>query len=306
MTEPMSKSQAWLKAARPRTLPLALASIGMGSFLATADVGFNAPVAFFCVLTTIFLQILSNFANDYGDSKHGADSAERQGPQRAVQSGVITAGEMKQGMAICAGLAMFSGVALLYLAFGLQQMVFFLLFIGLGAAALWAAVAYTATDNPYGYVGLGDLFVLLFFGWVGTIGSYFVQTQTFNAWLFLPATAVGLLAVGVLNVNNTRDIESDRLAGKRSIPVRLGLERARLYHWLLLVGAMGCALAYVFAHFRTPWQLTFVVVFPFLVKNGYELGKRPPNQLDPLLKQLSLTTLLFILTFGLGQLAGKF
>ena len=299
---PPTKTRAWLTAARPRTLPLALASIGMGSFLAAADGRFSLPIALLCALTTIFLQVLSNLANDYGDTRHGADSAARQGPRRAVQMGLISAEEMKRGMAITAALAIFSGVALLAVAFGWAQMVLFGLFIGLGGAAVWAAVAYTATSKPYGYIGLGDVFVLLFFGWVGTLGSYFVQAQTLTADLWLPATAVGLLAVAVLNLNNMRDIESDQQAGKYSIPVRLGLMAARRYHLALLGGSFVCAVAFVWLNTPVWWQWGFVVVAPLLWRNGAAVLRLAPAQMDPLLQQLALTTLLFVLTFGLGQL----
>lgn len=287
---------------RPRTLPLALASIGMGTFLAAAHGHLNWPAALLCALTTVFLQILSNLANDYGDTIHGADSTSRKGPQRAVQAGLITQEAMRRALLVCGLLAATSGLALLYVAFGFQQMILFLIFIGLGAAALWAAVAYTATSNPYGYAGLGDLFVLIFFGWVGTLGSYFVQAKTMDWKLLLPATAVGLFSVAVLNINNTRDIESDRLAGKNSIPVRIGLEQARRYHWLLLSGGILCALAYVLLDYRSPWQFLFLVSVPLLLRNGLAVSRLPSHQMDPLLKQLSLTTLLFIITFGVGQL----
>lgn len=299
---PPTKRQAWITAARPRTLPLALASIGMGSFLAAADGRFALLLALLCALTTIFLQVLSNLANDYGDTRHGADSAARQGPRRVVQMGLISAEEMKHGMASTAVLAMLSGVLLLTLAFGWQQMVFLGLFVALGGAAVWAAVAYTATSNPYGYMGLGDLFVLLFFGWVGTLGSYFVQAQVLTGWLILPATAVGLLAVGVLNINNTRDIESDKAAGKQSIPVRLGLTAARRYHAALLVASQLCAVVYVLGNYHAVWQFLFVVAWPLLWRNGTAVAHLPSTKMDPLLKQLSLTTLLFVFTFGMGQL----
>lgn len=301
-TNPPSKAQAWLIAARPRTLPLALASIGMGSFLAGASGAFSWPVFIFCVLTTIFLQVLSNFANDYGDTVHGADSDERAGPQRITQMGLITRAEMKRGMLLTAVLAMISGVILLYLAFGLQQMVLFLVFIGLGAAAIWAAIAYTATSNPYGYVGLGDLFVFIFFGWVGTLGSYFVQTQTLEWLILLPATSVGLFCVGVLNVNNIRDMASDVVAGKMSIPVRLGLARARAYHWGLLVGGLLCAVGYVLLTYHNVWDWLWLLSVPLFVLNGRAVSSRPQNRLDPMLKQLVGATILFVVLFGVGQL----
>ena len=295
----MTRRQAWTAAARPRTLPLALASIGMGAFLAAADGLFSWSITLLCAATTIFLQILSNLANDYGDSIHGADHGEREGPKRITQLGLISREEMLRAVIICAVLAMISGVALLYAAFGLRQMLLFLLFIALGGAAVWASVAYTATSKPYGYAGLGDLFVLIFFGWVGTLGSYFLQARTMSWTLFLPATAVGLLATAVLNVNNMRDIDSDRTAGKRSLPVRFGLDWSCRYHWLLLAGAILTAT--LFAAVRGGgWSWLFLLSLPLLLAAGRASTTLPSNQLDPLLKRTVLATLLFVVTFGLG------
>lgn len=296
-------TQVWLAAARPRTLPLALACIILGSFLAAADQSFHFWITFLCVTTAIFLQILSNLANDYGDSVHGADHGERVGPKRAVQSGAIAAATMKRAMGLMAGLAGLSGLALVWLALGVQGIVWIAVFVGLGAAAIWAAINYTAGSRPYGYAGLGDLFVLIFFGWVGTMGTYFLQTQTLNWLVMLPATSCGLLAVGVLNINNIRDIDSDRQAGKFSIPVRLGRERARLYHWLLLGGAVAAALLYVLLTYHSPWQFLFLLTVPLLIRNALAVQHTHESpRLNPLLPQLSLITLAFVITFGLGQL----
>jgi 1,4-dihydroxy-2-naphthoate octaprenyltransferase len=206
-------------------------------------------------------------------------------------------------MAIFALLAVASGLSLLWLAFGAEALLYFLIFVLLGAAAIGAAITYTAGKRPYGYAGLGDLAVLIFFGWVGVMGTYFLQTLRFDAAILLPATSCGLLAVAVLNVNNIRDIESDREAGKRSLPVRLGPARARTYHWLLLGGAAATAVLYVLLHYRSPWQFLFLLTLPLLWRHGTAVSRRhDPGELNPLLKQLSLLTLLFIITFGLGQL----
>ena len=301
-TSQPTQMQAWLAAMRPRTLPLAVASSIMGGFLAAADGVFSWPVTLLCVVTAVSLQILSNLANDYGDSVHGADHVERAGPKRAVQAGLITARDMKRAMAIFAGLSAVSGLALVIVALGVAALPLVALFVLLGGAAIWAAVSYTASSKPYGYVGLGDLFVLIFFGWVGTLGTYFLQAQAWNGLVFWPATAVGLLSVAVLNVNNIRDIESDRKAGKRSIPVRIGPEKARLYHWALLSGAVLAALLYVALTYQSPWQFLFVVSWPLLWRNGTAVARtHDPLQLNPMLKQLSLSTLVFVFTFGVGQ-----
>jgi len=302
MTE-LTKKQAWIHAMRFRTLPLAVASIILGSFLAASHDVFNWAISLLCVLTAVFLQILSNLANDYGDSVHGADLVPREGPQRAVQSGVITAAEMKRAMGLLAILSAVSGLLLVFISFDQAQLPMVFLFILLGGGAIAAAVLYTAGSNPYGYVGLGDLFVLIFFGWVGTMGTYFLQAQSLNWMIFLPATAVGLLSVGVLNVNNIRDIKSDSLAGKHSIPVRLGAKKARQYHWFLLITAVLFATAYVLLNFNSGWQFLYVLALPLLWKNGTAVSRTDdPIKLNPMLKQLSLSTLVFVITFGIGQL----
>lgn len=297
----MTQKQAWIRAARPRTLPLAIACIALGGFMAAVDGVFRWPVTALAIVTAVFLQILSNLANDYGDSVHGADSAQRVGPQRAVQSGLISPQAMKGAMGVAALLAAVSGLALLWVAFGDNALGLLVVFLLLGAGAIAAAVLYTNGIRPYGYAGLGDLFVLIFFGWVGVMGTYFLQAQTFHWAVMLPATSCGLLAVGVLNVNNIRDIASDRQAGKLSLPVRLGLDRARLYHWALLGGAVMAALIYVLATYRSPWQFLFVVSLPLLWHNGRTVATAPTHTLNPMLKQLSLSTLVFIITFGVGQ-----
>ena len=303
-TEELSnKREVWLAAMRPRTLPLAVASIVMGSALAAAWQPFSWPVAILCVLTAVLLQILSNLANDFGDSQHGADHAQREGPKRAVQSGAIGKNTMLKAMAIVAMLSMVSGLVLLWFAFGAETRELFVLFVVLGALAILAAVAYTAGFKPYGYAGLGDLAVLLFFGWLGVMGTYFLHTQRFDWIIILPASCSGLLAVAVLNVNNVRDVESDRLAGKRTIPVRIGPRKARVYHWVLLTMAVLAAVAYVLLVYSSIWQFLFLLAVPLLIKNGLAVWRTYlPLELNPLLKQLSLVTLLFVLLFSVGQL----
>ena len=297
------KFKAWLSAFRLRTLPLALASIGMGSFLAAADGQFKTEVVVWCMVTTLLLQILSNLANDYGDTKHGADSVHRQGPRRAVQAGIITARQMKRAMVIFAVLSLLSGLMLLWTAFGTEGFYLFLLFLGLGLAAIWAAINYTAGNRPYGYVGLGDLAVFLFFGLLGVGGTYFLQTQNMNYRILLPAASLGFFSMAVLNVNNIRDIDSDRLAGKYSLPVRLGPINARLYHLGLLAAGFLCALLFsLFTHYGN-WQFLFLLALPLLWYNGWQVWRiRQSSALDPYLKQMALTTLLFVVSFGIGLL----
>ncbi|MBO3698208.1 1,4-dihydroxy-2-naphthoate polyprenyltransferase [Roseivirga sp. E12] len=292
----------WIAAFRLRTLPLALASIGMGAFLAAAAGAFNGLVFGLCALTTIFLQVLSNLANDYGDSIHGADSVEREGPSRAVQTGAISKEAMKMAIVIFVLLSLASGIALIYVAFGWLTFNFNL-FLGIGALAIIAAITYTAGYRPYGYAGLGDISVLIFFGFVAVMGSAFLYEQSVSMNYILPAISVGFFSVAVLNVNNIRDIESDVKAGKRSIPVRLGRASAVRYHWFLLFSGFVAAMAYVVLNYVAITQFLFVLSLPLLLVNAKAVyTKHKASELDPFLKQMALSTLLFVVLFGVGNL----
>ena len=299
----MTSLRPWLLAARPRTLLLAVASIGMGILLAVSTGRADVAVSALCLLTAVLLQILSNLANDYGDSLHGVDTAERVGPQRAVQGGLVSLAAMRRAVVVCSSLAVISGSALIAVALGPAKLLLSLVFVALGGAAVWAAIAYTATANPYGYAGLGDLMVFLFFGWAAVLGSYYLQVKGLTWALLLPATASGLLATAVLNVNNIRDLESDKKVGKNSLPVRLGPTWARMYHLSILLGSALAAFAYVFVTYRSVWQFLFVLALPLLVLNGVQVWRgRNPAALDPLLKQMSIAALVFTLLFGVGQI----
>lgn len=293
-----TKREAWLHAVRLRTLPLALASIFAGSFLASWREAFRWEILILASLTTIFLQILSNLSNDYGDTVHGADSAERQGPVRAVQSGLISLAEMKRGMYVFGFLSLVSGLVLIYLA--VQDWKLFALFLGLGLAAIWAAITYTSGSNPYGYAGLGDISVFVFFGLLGVLGTYFLHTLSFD-WLTVPiAMALGAFSTAVLNINNIRDIESDQKAGKRSIPVRIGRELAVKYNWALLVLGYLCLIAFVLF---TEEKFAFLaaLAWPIMMKVGYGVqhAKNSPET-DPYLKKMAMSTLLWVILFGIG------
>jgi 1,4-dihydroxy-2-naphthoate octaprenyltransferase len=298
----MSQAKEWLNAIRLRTLPLALASIGLGSFLAAFEGKFRWPVFVLSGLTTICLQILSNLANDYGDAQHGADHDEREGPSRAVQSGKISPRTMKMAIYLFISLSLISGLALLSVSISGFSTEFIILFI-LGIIAIGAAMNYTMGKNPYGYAGFGDLFVILFFGFVGVMGTYFCHTGSFSVMALLPAFSCGLLSTGVLNVNNIRDIVSDKKAGKMSIPVRIGRKKAVIYHWTLIVIAILSALIFVMISYESPFQLLFLVTTPLLFFNGFKVATtKEPKKLDPYLKQMAISTLLFIITFGIGNL----
>lgn len=291
----------WIKAFRLRTLPLGVMSIGMGSLLAYADEEFSWLICLLTLLTTILLQILSNVANDYGDSINGADNEFREGPERQTQTNAISSSSMKRAMYILGVLAIVCGVLLLMMSNIPLRTLFGFLFLGLICVA--AAIRYTAGDNPYGYAGLGDLSVLVFFGWVGVLGSYYLQTQSFQWAYVLPATTCGLFMVGVLNINNIRDIYSDQKAGKFSIPVRLGREKAVLYHWALLLVGLILTVIFVILNYREAIQFLFLITIPLLIINARSVSvKTEAMSLDPYLKQMVLTTIVFVITFGAGHL----
>lgn len=295
--------KSWISAARPRTLPLSLASIILGSFLASAAGRFSWTVALLAALTTIFLQVLSNFANDYGDAVSGKDTAERVGPRRAVATGDITKEAMLRAIIITSVLALITGVWLLVEATRGMEPTLFWGFLVMGLLSIAAAIGYTNGKRPYGYSGFGDIAVLIFFGWVGVLGTYFLHTQSFDLKLLLPATSVGLFATGVLNINNIRDIETDAKTGKNSIPVRLGVKRAIGYHWLLLAGGMVCAVAYSLLTGQNWVGWLYILSFPLFFLNGRGVAShKVAGELNPRLGQLALTTLLFVLLFGLGQI----
>ena len=208
---------------------------------------------------------------------------------------------MKKAMILLSVLSLISGLCLLYYAINSRQD--FLIFLGIGIAAIIAAITYTSGAFPSGYRGLGDIFVLLFFGWVATLATYYLHGHTFENLYILPATALGLLTVGVINVNNVRDIESDKFAGKYSIPVRLGREKAVIYHWSLLIGALVLATIFVLLDFRGWQQFLFLLSVPFLWINGRAVQtKKVAMELDPYSKQMAISTVIFVLTFGIGQL----
>lgn len=293
--------RVWLDAFRLRTLPLSLACVGMAAFLAAARDAFSLAIFILCCLTTIFLQILSNLANDYGDSVHGADHAGRQGPARAVQSGAISGAQMKMAIAVLVVLSLASGVALLGVAFGTDWNEL-LLFLLLGVASILAAIGYTVGKKPYGYMGLGDFSVLIFFGFVGVMGSLYLFTRALQWVDVLPALSCGLFSVGVLNINNTRDIASDRAAGKYSLPVRIGKTNAARYQFFLMAAAVVAALGFVALDYHSPVQVMFLLIIPMLVHIGRGVGRLPSEQLDPFLKKMALTTLAFVVLFGVGLL----
>jgi 1,4-dihydroxy-2-naphthoate polyprenyltransferase len=297
------KIKIWLKAFRLRTLPLALSSVALGCFVANYDGALNWKVCVLAASTTLFLQILSNLANDYGDSKHGTDNLDRVGPLRAVQSGIIAPKEMKQVVILFMTLSFISGLWLIYEGTKGIPVINVVLFLALGLGAIAAAVKYTIGDHPYGYSGFGDLFVFIFFGLTGVIGTYYLNTHKLNWEILLPASAMGFLSAGVLNLNNMRDRVNDEISGKHTLVVKMGMQKAKWYHFFLLLGSVLSGLTYMIINYHSPFQLLFLITLPMLWINVAVVFKNTvPQELDPYLKKLALASLLFSFAFGIGLL----
>lgn len=296
------KIKAWMEAARPRTLPLAFSSALMGSFAAWNVGKFSGLICTLALLTTLFLQVLSNFANDYGDAVSGLDHKNRVGPARAVQSGAISPAAMKTAIVVTSVGALISGLGLIYKGFGEILSPGALLFLLLGLGAIAAAIRYTVGRRPYGYYGLGDLFVFLFFGLVGVAGTYFLHTHQLPLLILWPSLVVGLLSVAVLNVNNMRDMQSDAAAGKRSMAVRLGFRGARLYHTLLVVGALLSLVIYVAKFIEGSISLLpLAFAISWFALHLIRVWKiRQNDRLDPELKKVALGTFFTTLLTGLA------
>ncbi|MGR5550824.1 1,4-dihydroxy-2-naphthoate polyprenyltransferase [Vibrio sp. DNB22_12_1] len=275
--------QIWLEAARPKTLPLALVSILTGSALAYSTGHFSLTIAIMAFVTATLLQILSNLANDYGDAVKGTDNDNRLGPQRAMQSGAVSASQMKKAIICNIILTAIAGLTLVF--YALSSVESILTFIGLGILAIIAAIAYTMGSKPYGYVGLGDLSVFIFFGLLGVSGTYFLHTGHIESALFLPALGCGLLAVAVLNINNMRDIENDTECGKRTMAVRLGQRRAKQYHFLLLGGALIAFTAYLLIQDKPMWaSLPFLLGIYVVAQHGKAVwDTEHPAQIAPMM-----------------------
>ena len=292
--------KTWLSAFRLRTLPLAFSCIIMGSGLAYAADQFNLTVFVLALVTTLFLQILSNLANDFGDFVKGTDNDERVGPDRTLQSGLITKSEMINAMWIIAILCSVFGVWLIYegtIGLDLKKAGLFAI---LGLTAMGAAVKYTMGKNPYGYAGLGDIFVFLFFGWLGVIGSYFLHTHSFHWELLLPASTIGLFTTAVLNINNMRDHEADAKSGKNTLVVRIGIEKAKVYHQSLIFGGLLLTIAFVFPSTNSLHYL-FIVTAPLFIWFVQSIKSRSDFQdFDPFLKKQAIATFLFSLLFVVG------
>lgn len=294
----MSKTKAWLNAARLRTLPLSFSGIIVGAALAFREHAFEISIFILALLTTLGFQVLSNFANDYGDGIKGTDNDDRVGPKRAMQSGLLTEDELKKGIIITIFLTLLVAIVLIYVSFGLENIGYFVLFLLLGVAAIIAAIKYTVGVNAYGYRAMGDVFVFVFFGMLSVLGSYFLFVQKLSFLVILPAITIGLLSTAVLNLNNMRDRISDSKVNKITIPVLLGEKKAKKYHAFLLVGAYSTAFLYFYFSKTIWWQFLPLIAFlPLLKHYAVVMMNRNPAAFDPELKKVALSTFLFAVLF---------
>jgi 1,4-dihydroxy-2-naphthoate octaprenyltransferase len=290
----------WIEAARLRTLPLSVSGIIVGSMYALAHPTdnvltptevFNWRLFGFAILTTLGLQILSNFANDYGDGMKGTDNQDRVGPKRAIQSGVISPESMKRAIILTSVLTLISAIILIYYAFRDTNLGYSLFYLVLGILAIASAIRYTVGNSAYGYRGFGDVFVFVFFGLVSTLGVNFLYSKQLDLVLILPATAIGFLSVAVLNLNNMRDEASDRKSGKNTLVVKMGAANAKMYHYFLIVAAMVLILVFALLsdfHFD---QYLFLIAYIPLTKHLVNVYKnQDPRALDPELKKVALST----------------
>ena len=304
--------KSYIKAARLRTLPLSISGIILGSYLGNEFVNslledtirtsiWESSIFWLAIFTTIGFQVLSNYANDYGDGIKGSDK-NRTGEARMVSSGAITPKQMKTAMIITTTITLLIALLLIYVAFGSESFGYSILFFGLGIASIAAAIKYTVGNSAYGYSGFGDIFVFLFFGLLSVVGSYFLYTKMINFEIFLPAFSIGLLSTAVLNLNNLRDREQDKTNNKNTLVVKLGVVRAKKYHYFLIIGALIAALIYTFLNFSSIYEFVFLVAFIPLVKNMITVSRNnTPAELDGELKKVALSTFLFAILFGIGQ-----
>ena len=301
----------WIKAARLRTLPLSISGIIMGSFIARWKLlqnGETWDITIFALalLVTLLYQVLSNYANDYGDGVKGTDKNRiGEAEQRAVASGKISASQMRNAVILFALLSLVATFYLLYKAFFPNFINEFYTFIGLGVACILAAIGYTVGKKPYGYLGLGDLMVFIFFGLVSVCGSYFLFTKSFDWDMLLPASAIGLLSAAVLNLNNMRDIENDEKSGKKTLALRLGFKNAMIYEMIILVLPPILVLMYMMInHLQEQGKyyafIFFVTVFPLMSLRRKIMAVKEPKELDPFLKQVAMITFVMSILVAIG------
>lgn len=283
---------------RLRTLPLSLSGVILGLLLAVPHIQCSYWTVPFLLLTTVCLQILSNLSNELGDFLSGIDGDQREGPLYSLAEGRISVALFRRLIGAFVALCCVFGLAMVWLSFGNVWTFKPLVLLVLGAAAIWAAMHYTLGKNPYGYRGLGDIFVFVFFGLTSVLGAYFVMAHSFNSWsLLLPATTVGCFSVGVLNVNNIRDIESDRI-NRVTVPIKIGVRNAKIYQTILVVLGWGTMLTFSAIHFTSILNFLYLITLPFYIWHLVMVWKRSGKDLDPALPLLVLSTFVFAVMAG--------
>nr|WP_321225763.1 1,4-dihydroxy-2-naphthoate octaprenyltransferase [uncultured Psychroserpens sp.] len=299
----IKKIKPWLSAFRLRTLPLSVSGIIIGSCFAYYNGKFDGLIMTCAILLTIALQILSNLANDYGDGIRGTDNENRIGPERAIQSGAITPTKMFDAIKINVLIVIVLTVGLIFVSFGSKYLLYTILFFLLSGFSVYAAINYTVGSSPYGYRGLGDVFVFIFFGILSVVGTYFLYTKHLDHHVWLPAISLGFLSMGVLNLNNMRDIESDKLAGKETLAVKLGKDKAKTYHLTLITLAIVVSIVFSLLYFSNFWNFLFYIAFiPLSIHINKVRKAKDPRDFDPQLKVLALTTFLFSILLGIGYI----
>ena len=286
---------------RLRTLPLSLAGVTLGALLAAGEHPLNPWTVILLMLTTVSLQILSNLSNELGDTLHGTDRADRQGIHYSLQDGEMGVAEMKRLIAVMAVLCCVLGLGMVWCAFGTPLDPLALAFIALGAAAVWAAMHYTLGRNPYGYRGLGDIFVFIFFGLATVCGGWFLCCLEWDWRIVLPAAAIGCFSVAVLNVNNIRDMKSDAET-RTTVAIRLGAHRARIYQTVLIAAGWVLMTAFSLMGPLSVWRFLYVLTLPGFIRHLRGVWTLHDRALDPMLPLLVLSTFAFALLGGLGFL----
>jgi 1,4-dihydroxy-2-naphthoate octaprenyltransferase len=303
----MTKTKAWIHACRLRTLPLSLSGIILGSFVAKSKGFWDTKIFIFALLTTVLFQVLSNLANDLGDSQKGADNDGRIGPERAVQSGLISMKEMRSAVILLSVLSFVSAGTLIYFSSLNKSISFWLFYAVLAVFCVLAAITYTVGKRAYGYHGLGDFFVFIFFGFVSVVGVYHLYLSEFSFSTFqfenlLPASTIGFLSMAVLNLNNMRDRTNDANVGKRTLVVKLGGERAKFYHAFLILGGIACFTIYVFQfQSENKWMTLSLLPLIFLIAHLRKaMSIVQERNFDPELKKVALSAFALSVLFALA------
>lgn len=295
----MCKLKAAVFSMRLRTLPLSLSGVVLGLMLAMKTQEVSLWLIVWLLLTTVCLQILSNLSNELGDFMRGTDGEQREGPMYSLAQGAISVQEFKRLIAVFVILCCVFGAAMVWTSFGTFLAWQPLMLLALGVAAIWAAMHYTLGKNPYGYRGLGDVFVFIFFGLVSVLGAYYVVAHTIESWsLLLPAVTIGCFSVGVLNVNNIRDMESDA-ATRITLPLKIGEVNAKIFQSVLIALGWLSMVLFTLITYTSLWNLLYFITLPLFMIHMNMVWKRQGKALDPALPLLVLSTFAFAILAGI-------